>query len=113
MGAIVGQQGVVQGYYAGPPDTCDYKSADGRPIAAMVLVDAGQGAGVTFDAIKADPNSEEFPGIGDRALYNSQMTSFLVQKGDALVTIVVTADLDEAARVEAAKAIAAKAAGRM
>lgn len=113
MATVLGKPSVDQKLYAGPPDTCSFE-LDGVPLAALVLVGKDQGAGLVYDTMKADPNSDEFAGIGDRALYNSQTQTFLVQKGDRLVTIVVTGvELDEAQRVETLQEIARIAAGRL
>lgn len=108
---IFGVSGVTQQLFAGPPDTCDYR-LDDAPFVAMVLTEVA--ASPVFDAMAADAASEPFDGIGDRALYNSQMLSFLVQRGDALVTLqVLDESRSEAERLELMKQIAAIAAGRM
>jgi hypothetical protein len=53
-------------------------------------------------------------GVGDRALYNSQMLTFIVQKGDSLLAIqVLDQSRSEAERAELMKQIGATAAGRM
>jgi len=67
-----------------------------------------------FDAMAADGASKQLDGIGDRALYNSQMLTFLVQKGDALLTIqVLDESRSEEERLGLLKQIGATAAGRM
>ncbi len=76
--------GVTQGFFPGPPDTCDYQ-LDGAPFAAVVLTNVG--ATSIFDAMAGDAASESVSGLGDRALYNSQTLNFLVQKGDRLLSI--------------------------
>ena len=110
---MLGTGALVQGFYPGPPDTCDFR-ADNRPVAAFSLVEAGQGAGLVYDAIKADSLSQEFSGIGDRALYNSGTQSFLVIKGDRLVTILISENgLEEPERIEKLKEIGGIVAGRL
>lgn len=113
MEGLFGVSGVTQQLFAGPPDTCDYQ-LDSAPFVAMVLSGAEFGAEAVFDAMAADPASESIGGIGDRALYNAQMLSFLVQKGDALLTIqVLDESRSEEERLELMKQIGATAAGRM
>lgn len=111
MAGILGKSPVKQGFFPGPPDTCDYQ-VDGAPLAAIVLM--GEGAGMVYEAMKADPASEEFSGLGDRALFNSQTQTFLVAKGDRLLTIAITdIDMTDAQRLDAMKAAAKIAADRM
>lgn len=113
MAGVLGKSPVVQELFAGPPDTCDYQ-VDNAPLAAIVLMGAGEGAGFVYDAMKADPATEEFSGIGDRALYNAGTETFLVMKGDRLLTIAITdVDLAPEARLDAMKEVARIAAGRM
>ena len=112
MASALGTGTMTQSYFPGPPDTCDYR-VDGTPMAALVLLDAGNGGGMIYDTMKADPDSKEIAGIGDRALFSSSTGTFLVLKGDRLVTITLTASLDDAARLEAFKRIATSAAGRL
>jgi len=81
---IFAVSGVTQGFFPGPPDTCDYQ-LDGAPFAAVVLTTTG--ATSIFDAFAGDAATESVSGIGDRALYNSQTLNFLVQKGDKLLSI--------------------------
>lgn len=111
MGGLFGVSGVTQGFFAGPPDTCDYQ-LDGAPFVAMVLTPTG--AGFVFDALAADGASELKSGIGDRALYNSQQLAFLVQKGDRLLAIS-TFDMTrtDEERATILEEIAKIAAGRM
>lgn len=111
MEGLFGVSGVTQQLFAGPPDTCDYRLAD-APFVAMVLTPFS--AGPVFDAMAADGASTQLDGIGDRALYNSQMLTFLVQKGDALLTIqVLDESRSEEERLGLMKQIGATAAGRM
>lgn len=113
MARVLGKSPVVQGLFVGPPDTCDYQ-IDNAPLAAIVLMGQDEGASMVYEAMKADAASEEFSGIGDRALYNTGTEAFLVMKGDRLLTIAITdVDLAPEARLEAMKEVARIAAGRM
>jgi hypothetical protein len=111
MEQIFGVSGVTQMLFAGPPDTCDYRLND-APFAAVVLTPFS--ASPIFDAMAADAASEQVDGVGDRALYNSQMLTFIVQKGDSLLAIqVLDQSRSEAECAELMKQIGATAAGRM
>lgn len=111
MEQLFGVSGVTQGFFAGPPDTCDYQ-LDSAPFAAINLNTVG--SDFIFDAVAADTNTRLVAGIGDRALYNSQQLVFLVQKGDNLIAISAfdpeRTDEERAARLEE---MAKLAAGRM
>lgn len=108
MEQLWGVSGVTQGFFAGPPDTCDYQ-LDSAPFVAIVL--NATGSSFVFDAIAADPATTVVDGIGDRALYNSQQLVFLVQKGDDLISISAfdasKADEERAALLEEIARIAA------
>ena len=111
MESLFGVSGVTQGFFAGPPDTCDYQ-LDSAPFVAMVLTPFS--ASPIFDAMSADAASESIGGIGDRALYNRQMLTFLVQKGESLLTLqILDESRSEDERLELMKQVAAIAAGRM
>ena len=81
---VFGVSGVTQGFYPGPPDTCDYR-LDSAPFVTIVLNTTG--SSFVFDAMAADGNSTTVGGIGDKALYNSQQLVFLVLKGDKLISV--------------------------
>lgn len=111
IGDIFGVSGVTQGFFPGPPDTCDYQ-LDGAPFAAIVLTE--QAASFVFDAMAADAASESIDGIGDRAVYNSQLLVLLVEVDDAIVSMSTfdpTKTDDE--RAELMRQIAVIVAGRM
>lgn len=111
MESLFGVSGVTQQLFAGPPDTCDYR-LDSAPFVAMVLT-PGVGAAV-FDATAADTSSELVSGLGDRALYNSQLLVLLVQKGGSLLTLhTLDESRSEEERFELMKQIGEIAAGRM
>jgi hypothetical protein len=103
--------GVQAELFVGPPDTCGFKSGDGTPLGAIVY--SSDGGAPVFDAIHQGAGITDFQGIGDRAYFAPEMQMLLVLKGDALLTVTVTAADDEEQRQELAKAIAALAAARM
>jgi hypothetical protein len=82
-------------------------------VAALVLLGPGSNAGLVFDTMKADPNSKDVAGVGDRAIYNSTMASFFLLKGDNLLTLTASNAQDDAQRLDWLKQIAQLAAGRL
>jgi hypothetical protein len=71
-------------------------------------------AGMVFSAMTTDPSTVVVPGIGDKAAI-VQNTGLLVLKGTSLLSVALTAapDMSEDQVLEAAKQIAAFAAGRL
>ncbi len=112
MAGVLGANAVEQHYFAGPPDTCDYR-VDGSPVAALVLLEPGNGAAMVFETMKADPDSKDVPGVGDKALFSSSMGTFLLLKGDRLLTLTASNAQDDTQRLDWLTQIARIAAGRM
>jgi hypothetical protein len=96
----------------GPPDNCIVQSDGGDGLTAWSLMTAQ--AGTVYSAMTSDPSTVEVPGIGDKAAI-VQNTGILVLKGGSLLSIALTAapDMSEEEVLEAAKQVAAAAAGRL
>jgi hypothetical protein len=108
---IFGVSGVTTAVVAGPPDTCDVQ-ADGAPLAALVIVTTGGQA--IFNAWASDPDGEEIPGLGDRALYSPQSLLLVVLRGDtALSMAALDESRSEEERLEFMKEAMAIAVGRL
>ena len=111
MESIFGVSGATQDLLKGPPDSCDYQ-LEGAPFAATQwTTDAGA---FVFDAMAGDSNSTPISGMGDRAVYNSQMRVLVVQVGDGILSIAAFAEgrTDEEL-FELMKQMGTIAAGRM
>jgi hypothetical protein len=112
LAAIYGVASVTTTVIAGPPDNCIVQSNGGDGLTAWTLMTAQ--AGTVFSAMTTDPSTIELPGIGDKAAI-VQNTGILVLKGNALLSVALTAapDMSEEEVLAAAKQVATLAAGRL
>ena len=112
LAAIYGVASVKTTVIAGPPDNCIVQSDSGDGLTAWSLMTAQ--AGTVYSAMTVDPTTIVLPGIGDKAAI-VQNTGILVLKGNALLSVALTAapDLSEEEVLAAAKQVATLAAGRL
>jgi len=109
--AILGQSPVVAQDIPGPPDTCDVQ-VNGAPTAAWVK--QPENGKMIYDVLAGGPDAQKLGGIGDGAFYSANTQLLVFKKGDVMVSVAVTdVNMADDKRLEAQKAIAAKAAGRL
>ena len=112
LAAALGVASVTTEVIPGPPDTCMVEGPEGNVMVSWNHNTSG-GQGL-YDMLALPGQSEEVPGIGDKAAF-VENTGLMVVKGDGLVTIVISGQsgLDEAAGKDAATKVAAAIAANM